>query len=37
VVEEGEIKESGTHKSLMKKNGRYAELYNMQARRYLEE
>lgn len=37
VVEEGEIKELGTHKSLMKKNGRYAELYNMQAKRYLEE
>lgn len=36
VVEHGEIKELGSHKELMTKNGRYAELYNMQASRYLE-
>lgn len=36
VVEHGELKELGSHKELMAKNGRYAELYNMQASRYLE-
>lgn len=36
VVEHGEIKELGSHKDLMKKNGRYRELYSMQASRYLE-
>lgn len=36
VVEHGEIKELGSHKELMAKNGRYAELYTMQAKRYLE-
>jgi ATP-binding cassette subfamily B protein len=37
VVEHGELKELGSHKELMVKNGRYAELYNMQASRYLEQ
>ena len=36
VIEHGELKELGSHKDLMKKNGRYAELYTMQAKRYLE-
>ncbi|MBP6858148.1 MAG: ABC transporter ATP-binding protein [Candidatus Pacebacteria bacterium] len=36
VIEHGELKELGSHKELMVKNGRYAELYNMQASRYLE-
>ncbi len=36
VVEHGELKELGSHKELMTKKGRYAELYNMQASRYLE-
>jgi ATP-binding cassette subfamily B protein len=37
VIEHGELKELGSHKELMKKDGRYAELFNMQASRYLEE
>ena len=38
VIEHGELKELGSHKELMKKKkGRYAELYTMQASRYLEE
>ena len=36
VIEHGELKELGNHKELMTKNGRYAELYTMQASRYLE-
>jgi ABC-type multidrug transport system fused ATPase/permease subunit len=37
VIEHGELKEFGSHKQLMKKkSGRYAELYTMQASRYLE-
>lgn len=36
VIEHGELKELGSHKELMEKNGRYAELYSMQAKRYLE-
>mgnify|MGYP003903689085 FL=1 len=36
VIEHGELKELGSHKDLMAKNGRYAELYTMQASRYLE-
>jgi ATP-binding cassette subfamily B protein len=36
VIEHGELKELGSHKELMAKNGRYTELYNMQASRYLE-
>lgn len=34
VIEEGQIIESGTHKSLMKKAGTYAQLYNVQAESY---
>lgn len=37
VIEHGELKEIGSHKNLMESNGRYAELYNMQAKRYLTE
>ncbi len=37
VIEHGELKELGSHKDLMAKKGRYAELYNMQASRYLED
>lgn len=37
VIEHGELKEIGSHKNLMESNGRYAELYNMQAKRYFEE
>ncbi len=36
VIEHGELKELGSHKELMTENGRYAELYSMQASRYLE-
>lgn len=36
VIEHGELKELGNHKELMEKSGRYAELYTMQAKRYLE-
>ncbi len=37
MFENGEIIESGSHEELMKKNGRYAEMYSMQAKRYQEE
>jgi ATP-binding cassette, subfamily B, bacterial len=30
VIEEGAVREEGSHEELMKKNGRYAELYAMQ-------
>jgi ATP-binding cassette subfamily B protein len=36
VIEHGELKELGSHKELMQKNGRYYELFTMQANRYLE-
>lgn len=36
VLEHGSIIEQGTHKELMKLNGKYASLYSMQANRYLE-
>jgi ATP-binding cassette subfamily B protein len=36
VIEHGELKEFGSHKALMAKKGRYAELYTMQASRYLD-
>jgi ABC-type multidrug transport system fused ATPase/permease subunit len=35
MLEQGKIIEQGTHKELMGLNKKYAELYNMQARRYL--
>lgn len=34
VIENGEIMESGTHKELMKKNGKYAHMFNTQAEGY---
>jgi ATP-binding cassette subfamily B protein len=36
VLEHGEIIEQGTHRELLQRNERYAELYIMQAKRYLE-
>jgi ABC-type bacteriocin/lantibiotic exporter with double-glycine peptidase domain len=36
VIEHGELKELGSHKELIKKHGRYYELFSMQANRYLE-
>lgn len=36
LLEQGEILESGTHEELMEKNGRYAELFNVQSRYYEE-
>ena len=34
VLHKGEIVEQGTHESLIKQNGRYANLYNLQAKWY---
>ena len=34
VIENGELLESGSHETLMAKKGRYAELFQMQARGY---
>jgi ATP-binding cassette subfamily B protein len=34
VIEDGELKELGTHWELMTLNGRYAELFNLQAEAY---
>ncbi len=36
MLENGRISEQGSHKDLMSLNAKYAELYTMQARRYLE-
>lgn len=36
MMEHGKIIEQGSHKDLMVLNGKYAELYTMQAKRYLE-
>jgi ABC-type multidrug transport system fused ATPase/permease subunit len=36
MLEHGRIIEQGSHQTMMKLNGQYASLYNMQARRYLE-
>ncbi len=36
LMEDGRITESGTHGEMMKKNGRYAELFRMQAENYRE-
>ena len=35
LVDNGEIIESGTHDELMRKNGKYAAMWNMQAEKYL--
>jgi ABC-type multidrug transport system fused ATPase/permease subunit len=37
MLEHGSIIEQGSHRKLMALNGKYAELYTMQAKRYLEE
>ncbi len=37
MLEHGKIIEQGSHKALMQLNQKYAELYTMQAKRYLEE
>ena len=34
MIENGEIIESGTHQELMKKNGKYSVMFNMQAEKY---
>jgi ATP-binding cassette subfamily B protein len=35
VLDKGELLETGSHEELLYKNGRYAELFNLQARGYL--
>jgi ATP-binding cassette subfamily B protein len=34
VLDKGELLEIGTHQELLQKNGRYAELFNLQAKGY---
>ncbi|PWM43234.1 MAG: hypothetical protein DBX47_07220 [Clostridiales bacterium] len=36
LIEDGIIKEQGSHRELMQKNGRYAEMFNKQAEYYIE-
>ena len=36
VMEQGRIIESGPHKELMSKNGTYAEMFNLQAEKYVD-
>jgi ATP-binding cassette subfamily B protein len=36
VLEDGRLIEEGTHEELMARNGRYAELFRLQAESYLE-
>jgi len=36
MLENGKIIEQGSHRELMRFDGKYAELYKMQAKRYLE-
>ena len=36
VLENGQIIESGTHRELMQKGGRYCELFSTQAQRYID-
>ena len=37
MLEHGQIIEPGSHRELMLLKGKYADLYNMQAKRYLED
>ena len=37
MLEHGKIIEQGSHRELMHRNGKYADLYRMQAKRYLED
>lgn len=37
LMENGSVCETGTHEELMKLNGRYAKMYSLQAKKYLEE
>ena len=34
LIDDGEIKERGSHETLMKINGKYAEMYKMQQEQY---
>ena len=34
VIADGELKELGNHENLLQKNGIYAKLFNLQAKRY---
>jgi len=34
VIDEGKVKESGTHDELMKLKGEYADMFNIQAKGY---
>ena len=36
VLEHGQVIEEGTHKELMAQNGRYKELFSVQAEKYLQ-
>ena len=36
-LEQGKIVEEGSHQELMEKNGRYAEMFRLQAKNYQEE
>jgi ABC-type multidrug transport system fused ATPase/permease subunit len=36
LIGEGAVIEKGTHAELMEKNGKYAELYRIQANKYME-
>lgn len=36
MLEDGKIIEQGTHKNLMKLNGKYADMFNIQAKQYIE-
>ena len=36
-MEEGEVKEEGTHQELMAKGGRYRQLFELQSRYYREQ
>ncbi|MNJ05586.1 putative multidrug resistance ABC transporter ATP-binding/permease protein YheH [compost metagenome] len=34
LLDQGEIVEEGTHEELMKLDGKYAEMFNLQAKKY---